>query len=90
MRGRVPVVFAQTRNPPARRPAAIKRVTPDLPRVPLTWMRIGIECNARRCHHVSAAPSALRSAAPAARANVPSMRTSVSIQLGPASEPAYP
>ena len=35
-RGWVPVVLAQVRMPPARRPAAISRVTLDLPRVPLT------------------------------------------------------
>ena len=34
--GRVPVVLHRTRCPPAVRPAAIMRVTVDLPRVPFT------------------------------------------------------
>ncbi len=36
MRASVPVVFAQVRSPPARMPAAMRRVTLDLPRVPFT------------------------------------------------------
>ena len=36
MRGSVPVVLAQVRIPPACNPAAIKRVTLDFPRAPLT------------------------------------------------------
>ncbi len=36
MRASVPVVLAQVTTPCARRPAAISRVTLDLPRVPFT------------------------------------------------------
>ena len=40
--GSVPVVLQNTRTPPARRPASIKRLTVDFPRVPFTcttWRR---------------------------------------------------
>jgi len=41
MRAAEPVVFAYTRKPAAASPAAISLVTVDLPRVPLTRMRMG-------------------------------------------------
>jgi hypothetical protein len=47
--GTVPVVFAVTRFPAARSPAAISRVTEDFPRVPFTWIRTGMEKRLRRC-----------------------------------------
>ena len=56
IRGAVPVVLANVRTPPARRPAAIKRVTLDLPRVPLTWIRSGIASKLRWCCQNSIAP----------------------------------
>ena len=48
-----PVTLATVRIPPSRSAAAIRRVTEDLPRLPLTWTRIGIACRARRCRRVS-------------------------------------
>ena len=37
-----PVVLARTRAPDSRSPAAMSRVTPDLPRVPATAILSGI------------------------------------------------
>ena len=42
-----PVVLARTAAPEARNPAAIRRVTLDLPRVPVTAMRRGTRRSAR-------------------------------------------
>ena len=44
--GVVPVVLAIVFKFPPLSPAAIKRVTLDLPRVPFTWILIGILLNA--------------------------------------------
>ena len=41
-------------------PGYIKRVTLVLPRVPFTWMRIGIRARRRRCKISSSAPSSMR------------------------------
>ena len=56
MRAWVPVVFARVRMPPARIPAAISRVTEDLPRVPLTWIRSGTRARFPRWERVSHTP----------------------------------
>ncbi len=61
-RGFVPVVLATVRKPPARMHAAINRVTEDFPRVPLTWMRIGMPCKYRRWECASSAKYAVRAA----------------------------
>ena len=59
-RGAVPVVLANVRRPPARRPAAINRVTLDLPRVPFTCIRSGIAAKLRWCCQNSIAPAVKR------------------------------
>src|SRR5262245_20161623 len=56
IRGREPVALAQTRTPCARSAPAIRRTTEDLPRVPFTWMRIGIAARLRRWSAYSATP----------------------------------
>ena len=47
MRARVPVVLATVHNPASRRAPATRRVTLDLPRVPATWIRVGIRLRRR-------------------------------------------
>ena len=46
--GAVPVVFANVLSPPARSPAAMRRVTEDFPRDPFTCIRMGNWANDRR------------------------------------------
>ena len=45
--GRVPVVLARVRMPDRRSAAAIRRVTFDFPRVPFTWIRMGMRSSLR-------------------------------------------
>ena len=66
-RAAVPVVFASVGIPASRNAAATSRVTVDLPRVPLTWMRIGTAARARRAANRSSRPSATSKARQAGR-----------------------
>ena len=59
-RGTVPVVLATLRTPASRSPAAMRRVTLVLPRVPFTWIRIGIRVSRLRCTISSSTPIAMR------------------------------
>jgi hypothetical protein len=73
IRGSVPVVFAHVRMPPSRNPAAINRVTDDLPRVPLMWIRSGSFSKLRRCTIASASPKAINPTVMIASSKTPFM-----------------